>query len=279
MDIEKLIAEITDEIYDKVSAESCGSSGSSGTSMNIARYLDDTLLKADATPEQIIKICREAKEYKRASACVNSGYVPLVSRELSGSGVKTCCVIGFPLGACTTETKVQETIDSIKKGADEVDMVINVGMTKAGNWKYVKQDIEEVVIAARGKALVKVIIEACLLTDEEKVKVCAIAKMAGADFVKTSTGFSTGGATVEDVRLMRQTVGPDMGVKASGGVRDYKTAMAMIEAGANRIGTSSAAAIVKGASGEQESHKCIGCGACRQKCPSGRVDIAVTNNY
>ena len=158
-------------------------------------------------------------------------------------------------------------------------MVINVGMTKAGNWKYVKQDIEEVVIAARGKALVKVIIEACLLTDEEKVKVCAIAKMAGADFVKTSTGFSTGGATVEDVRLMRQTVGPDMGVKASGGVRDYKTAMAMIEAGANRIGTSSAAAIVKGASGEQESHKCIGCGACRQKCPSGRVDIAVTNNY
>ena len=279
MDIEKLIAEITDEIYDKVSAESCGSSGSSGTSMNIARYLDDTLLKADATPEQIIKICREAKEYKCGSVCVNSGYVPLVSRELSGSGVKTCCVIGFPLGACTTETKVQETIDSIKKGADEVDMVINVGMTKAGNWKYVKQDIEEVVIAARGKALVKVIIEACLLTDEEKVKVCAIAKMAGADFVKTSTGFSTGGATVEDVRLMRQTVGPDMGVKASGGVRDYKTAMAMIEAGANRIGTSSAAAIVKGASGEQESHKCIGCGACRQKCPSGRVDIAVTNNY
>lgn len=279
MDIEKLIAEITDEIYDKVSAESCGLSGSSGTSMNIARYLDDTLLKADATPEQIIKICREAKEYKCASVCVNSGYVPLVSRELSGSGVKTCCVIGFPLGACTTETKVQETIDSIKKGADEVDMVINVGMTKAGNWKYVKQDIEEVVIAARGKALVKVIIEACLLTDEEKVKVCAIAKMAGADFVKTSTGFSTGGATVEDVRLMRQTVGPDMGVKASGGVRDYKTAMAMIEAGANRIGTSSAAAIVKGASGEQESHKCIGCGACRQKCPSGRVDIAVTNNY
>lgn len=279
MDIEKLIAEITDEIYDKVSAESCGSSGSSGTGMNIARYLDDTLLKADATPEQIIKICKEAKEYKCASVCVNSGYVPLVSRELSGSGVKTCCVIGFPLGACTTEAKVQETIDSIKKGADEVDMVINVGMAKVGNWKYVKQDIDEVVIAARGKALVKVIIEACLLTDEEKVKVCAIAKMSGADFVKTSTGFSTGGATVEDVRLMRQTVGPDMGVKASGGVRDYKTAMAMIEAGANRIGTSSAAAIVKGAAGETESHKCIGCGACRQKCPSGRVDIAVTNNY
>ena len=279
MDIEKLIAEITDEIYDKVSAESCGSSGSSGTGMNIARYLDDTLLKADATPEQIIKICKEAKEYKCASVCVNSGYVPLVSRELSGSGVKTCCVIGFPLGACTTEAKVQETIDSIKKGADEVDMVINVGMAKAGNWIYVKQDIDEVVIAARGKALVKVIIEACLLTDEEKVKVCAIAKMSGADFVKTSTGFSTGGATVEDVRLMRQTVGPDMGVKASGGVRDYKTAMAMIEAGANRIGTSSAAAIVKGAAGETESHKCIGCGACRQKCPSGRVDIAVTNNY
>ena len=204
----------------------------------IAKYLDDTLLKADATPEQIVKICEEAKTYGCASVCVNSGYVPLVSKELAGSEVKTCCVIGFPLGACTSEAKAAETTDSIEKGANEVDMVINVGRAKAGEWDYVKSDIEAVVKAAAGKALVKVIIETCLLTDEEKVKACQAAKEAGADFVKTSTGFSTGGAKVEDIRLMRETVGPDMGVKASGGVRDF-------EAGATRIGTSSAAGIVE----------------------------------
>ena len=211
----------------------------------IAKYLDDTLLKADATPEQIVKICKEAKTYGCASVCVNSGYVPLVSKELAGSGVKTCCVIGFPLGACTSETKAAETADSIEKGANEVDMVINVGRAKAGEWDYVKSDIEAVVKAAAGKALVKVIIETCLLTDEEKVKACQAAKEAGADFVKTSTGFSTGGAKVEDIRLMRETVGPDMGVKDSGGVRDFEKAQAMIEAGATRIGTSSAAGIVE----------------------------------
>ena len=205
----------------------------------IAKYLDDTLLKADATPEQIVKICEEAKTYGCASVCVNSGYVPLVSKELAGSEVKTCCVIGFPLGACTSEAKAAETTDSIEKGANEVDMVIN------GEWDYVKSDIEAVVKAAAGKALVKVIIETCLLTDEEKIKACQAAKEAGADFVKTSTGFSTGGAKVEDIRLMRETVGPDMGVKASGGVRDFEKAQAMIEAGATRIGTSSAAGIVE----------------------------------
>ena len=210
----------------------------------IAKYLDDTLLKADATPEQIVKICEEAKTYGCASVCVNSGYVPLVSKELAGSEVKTCCVIGFPLGACTSEAKAAETTDSIEKGANEVDMVINVGRAKAGEWDYVKSDIEAVVKAAAGKALVKVIIETCLLTDEEKIKACQVAKEAGADFVKTSTGFSTGGAKVED-RLMRETVGPDMGVKASGGVRDFEKAQAMIEAGATRIGTSSAAGIVE----------------------------------
>ena len=198
----------------------------------IAKYLDDTLLKADATPEQIVKICEEAKTYGCASVCVNSGYVPLVSKELAGSEVKTCCVIGFPLGACTSEAKAAETTD-------------NVGRAKAGEWDYVKSDIEAVVKAAAGKALVKVIIETCLLTDEEKVKACQAAKEAGADFVKTSTGFSTGGAKVEDIRLMRETVGSDMGVKASGGVRDFEKAQAMIEAGATRIGTSSAAGIVE----------------------------------
>ena len=211
----------------------------------IAKYLDDTLLKADATPEQIVKICEEAKTYGCASVCVNSGYVPLVSKELAGSEVKTCCVIGFPLGACTSEAQAAETTDSIEKGANEVDMVINVGRAKAGEWDYVKSDIEAVVKAAAGKALVKVIIETCLLTDEEKIKACQAAKEAGADFVKTSTGFSTGGAKVEDIRLMRETVGPDMGVKASGGVRDFEKAQAMIEAGATRIGTSSAAGIVE----------------------------------
>ncbi len=212
---------------------------------NLAKYIDHTLLKADATEEQIIKLCAEARQYRFASVCVNPGYVPLTAKELSGSGVKTCCVIGFPLGATTTVAKVQETIDCIKNGADEVDMVINVGQVKSGNWIYVKKDIEEVVLAARGKALVKVIIETCLLTDEEKVKVCTISKIEGADFVKTSTGFSIGGATVEDVRLMRRTVGPRMGVKASGGVRDYRTAIAMIEAGADRIGTSNGVMIIK----------------------------------
>lgn len=210
----------------------------------MAKYLDDTLLKADATLEQIVKICEEAKTYGCASVCVNSSYVPLVAKELSGSEVKTCCVIGFPLGACTSESKAAETADSIEKGANEVDMVIQIGRAKAGEWDYVKSDIEAVVKAAAGKAIVKVIIETCLLTDEEKIKACQIAKEAGADFVKTSTGFSTGGATVEDIRLMRETVGKDMGVKASGGVRDFEKAQAMIDAGATRIGTSSAAGIL-----------------------------------
>lgn len=210
----------------------------------MAKYLDDTLLKADATPEQIVKICEEAKTYGCASVCVNSSYVPLVAKELSGSEVKTCCVIGFPLGACTSESKAAETADSIEKGANEVDMVIQIGRAKAGEWDYVKSDIEAVVKAAAGKAIVKVIIETCLLTDEEKIKACQIAKEAGADFVKTSTGFSTGGATVEDIRLMRETVGKNMGVKASGGVRDFEKAQAMIDAGATRIGTSSAAGIL-----------------------------------
>ena len=210
----------------------------------MAKYLDDTLLKADATPEQIVKICEEAKTYGCSSVCVNSSYVPLVAKELSGSEVKTCCVIGFPLGACTSESKAAETADSIEKGANEVDMVIQIGRAKAGEWDYVKSDIEAVVKAAAGKAIVKVIIETCLLTDEEKIKACQIAKEAGADFVKTSTGFSTGGATVEDIRLMRETVGKDMGVKASGGVRDFEKVQAMIDAGATRIGTSSAAGIL-----------------------------------
>lgn len=214
-------------------------------SINLAAMIDHTLLKPDATVEQIRKICMEAREYKFASVCVNSTHVPFVSEILKGSGVKTCSVVGFPLGAMSTRAKYEETKDVVENGATEVDMVINIGSAKAGDWDKVKTDIEAVVNAAKGKALVKVIIETCLLTDEEKVKVCDISKMAGAHFVKTSTGFSTGGATVNDIKLMRQVVGPNMGVKASGGVKDYKAAMDMINAGASRIGTSSGIAIVQ----------------------------------
>ncbi|NSB14245.1 deoxyribose-phosphate aldolase [Clostridium beijerinckii] len=212
--------------------------------MNIAQYIDHTILKPEATVEDVKRLCREAKEYNFASVCVNGCYAKLVSNELAGSEVKTCVVVGFPLGAMTKEVKAFETAQAIENGASEIDMVINVAALKSKDYKFVKEDIEAVVNAAKGKALVKVIIETCLLTDEEKVKVCEIAKEARADFVKTSTGFSTGGATKEDIALMRKTVGPDLGVKASGGVRDFKAAMDMINAGASRIGSSNSIAIV-----------------------------------
>ncbi len=215
------------------------------TVQKINKYIDHTLLKADAAPEQIIKLCEEAKQYDFASVCVNTCYVPLCAEQLKDTDVKVCCVVGFPLGAMSTEAKAYETEWAVKHGADEVDMVINIGMTKAADWDYVRDDIRAVA-AASDNALVKVIIETCLLTDDEKVKVCTLCKEAGADFVKTSTGFSTGGATVEDVRLMRQTVGPDMGVKAAGGIHTREEAEAMIEAGADRIGASSGIKIVEG---------------------------------
>jgi len=212
--------------------------------MDIAKYIDHTILKADATVEEVKKLCKEAKEYNFASVCVNGCYAKLVSTELNGSDVKTCVVVGFPLGAMTKEAKAFETSDAIKNGANEIDMVINVGALKDKNYDLFKEDIEAVVNAAKGKAIVKVIIETCLLNDEEKVKACEISKEANADFVKTSTGFSTGGATKEDIALMRKTVGESLGVKASGGVRDYKAAMDMINAGASRIGASASIAIV-----------------------------------
>ncbi|GEP65635.1 deoxyribose-phosphate aldolase [Clostridium beijerinckii] len=212
--------------------------------MNIAKYMDHTILKPEAAEEDVKRLCREAKEYSFASVCVNGCYAKLVSTELVGSEVKTCVVVGFPLGAMTKEAKAFETSQAIENGASEIDMVINVGALKDKNYSLLKDDIEAVVNAAKGKALVKVIIETCLLTDEEKVKACEIAKEAKADFVKTSTGFSTGGATKEDIALMRKTVGPDLGVKASGGVRDFKAAMDMINVGASRIGSSNSIAIV-----------------------------------
>ena len=212
--------------------------------MDIAKYIDHTILKPEATVEDVKKLCKEAREYNFASVCVNVCYAALVSTELAGSDVKTCVVVGFPLGAMTKEAKAFETTDAINNGANEIDMVINVGVLKDKNYDLLKEEIEAVVNAAKGKAIVKVIIETCLLTDQEKIKVCQISKEAKADFVKTSTGFSSGGATKEDIALMRKTVGPDLGVKASGGVRDYKTAMDMINAGASRIGASAGIAIV-----------------------------------
>ena len=212
----------------------------------IASMIDHTLLKPEATPAQIEKLCAEAAEYHFASVCVNPVYIPLAARLLKGTGVKVCCVVGFPLGAIAPEQKAAEAASCAAMGAEELDMVIHVGAAKAGDWALVQRDIEGVVKAAAGHT-VKVIIETCLLTDEEKVKACEATKAAGAHFVKTSTGFSTGGATTHDIALMRKTVGPEMGVKASGGIRDYETAMAMIEAGANRIGASAGIAIVAAA--------------------------------
>ena len=212
--------------------------------MNIAKYIDHTILKPEATAEDVKKLCKEAREYNFASVCVNGCYAKLVSTELAGTEVKTCVVVGFPLGAMTKEAKAFETTQAIENGATEIDMVINVGALKEKNYAVLKEDIEAVVKAATGKAIVKVIIETCLLTDEEKVKACEISKEAKADFVKTSTGFSTSGATKEDIALMRKTVGENIGVKASGGVRDFKTAMDMINAGASRIGASASISIV-----------------------------------
>lgn len=213
--------------------------------MKLNKYIDHTLLKADASKEQIETLIEEAKKYDFASVCVNPTWVNFAAQALKATDVKVCTVIGFPLGANTPELKAFETSDAIQNGADEVDMVINIGALKSRNFDLVERDIRAVVEAAKG-TLVKVIIETCLLTDDEKVKACQIAQKAGADFVKTSTGFSTGGATVEDVALMRKTVGPDMGVKASGGARSYEDALAFIKAGATRIGASSGVAIMEG---------------------------------
>jgi deoxyribose-phosphate aldolase len=214
---------------------------------NIVKMIDHTLLKADATKAEIVKLAEEAKEYSFASVCVNPTWVKTAAELLADTPeVKVCTVIGFPLGASTPETKAFETKNAIENGATEVDMVINIGALKAQQDDLVLKDIQAVVDAAKGKALTKVIIETCLLTNEEKVRACELAVKAGADFVKTSTGFSTGGATVEDIRLMRKTVGPDIGVKASGGVRSLSDALAMVEAGATRIGASSGVSISKG---------------------------------
>jgi deoxyribose-phosphate aldolase len=213
--------------------------------MKLPEYIDHTLLKPETGTQQIVNICREAREYTFKSVCVNPCHAALVRNELAGSPVLTCVVVGFPLGATATVVKAFETRTAINDGAGEIDMVINIGALKDQRLDVVESDIRAVVTAAKGKALVKVIIECCLLTDEEKIGACECILRAGADYVKTSTGFSTSGATVEDIALLRRTVGDKAGVKASGGIRDYKAALAMIEAGASRIGTSAGVEIMK----------------------------------
>jgi deoxyribose-phosphate aldolase len=221
------------------------SPAATGWDREVARMIDHTLLKPEATAAQVEKLCKEAAEYGFMSVCINPTWVSLCARLLKGTPVKVCTVIGFPLGATTTTTKALEAAEAIAHGATEVDMVLNVGALKSGSHDLVLEDIKAVVQAAKGKALVKVILETGLLTNEEKVRACELCKQAGADFVKTSTGFGPGGATAEDIALMRKTVGPDMGVKASGGIRDYEAAQAMARAGASRIGASASVNIVK----------------------------------
>jgi len=222
------------------------------TPNQLAQYIDHTALTAEKNEQGISTLCHEAIEHGFYSVCINSGYIPLAKEKLAGSNVKICTVVGFPLGANLTSVKAFETQESIKGGADEIDMVINVGWIKSQKWDSVKQDIQAVFNACNGTPL-KVILETCLLTKDEIVKACEICKEIGVAFVKTSTGFNKGGATVEDVALMKQTVG-NIGVKASGGVRDTETALAMIKAGATRIGASAGIAIISGTQDTQSTY-------------------------
>ena len=253
--LEKLVSDITQQAMDALNKVSGAIHPDSASEPLIARTIDHTLLKPDATLEQITCLCEEARDYHFASVCVNPTYVKTCAELLADVGdVAVCTVIGFPLGANTPSTKMLETLQALADGATEVDMVLNVGAVKSKNWALVREDIARVVTAAHaGGARCKVILETGLLTDEEKVKSCQICKEVGADFVKTSTGFGPGGATVEDIALMRATVGPDMGVKASGGVRSYADAQRMIAAGATRIGASAGVNIVKEALGNASS--------------------------
>ena len=220
--------------------------------LDLAHMIDHTLLKPETTPEQIAQLCFEARKHSFASVCVNPAWVALCAQLLQGSPVKVCTVIGFPLGASAPEVKAFETQKAIDQGATEIDMVINIGALKARDLELVARDIRGVVTTAHGRgALVKVIIETVLLTDEEKTIACLIAKEAGADFVKTSTGFAGGGATVHDIELMRRVVGPEMGVKASGGVRTFEDAQSLVKAGATRIGASAGVKIIQGPSTEK----------------------------
>jgi deoxyribose-phosphate aldolase len=261
--MELLIKQITEQVMTQISnagasqpaAKAVSASQSSYfdnkviTGPQVARLIDHTLLKPESTKEQIVQICKEAIEYNFATVCVNPYWVRTAAEVLKGSKVGITTVVGFPLGATSTFTKISEARDALADGATEIDMVINIGALKSGDYETVKKDIEGLVLAIKGQAILKVIIETGFLTDEEKKKACMLAKMAGADFVKTSTGFGPGVATPEDIALMREAVGPDIGVKASAGVRDLDTARKLVAAGATRIGASAGIAIVKGEKG------------------------------
>lgn len=253
--IEKITKEILSKLekMNKTDVSDKGNSSAQNTvpksmsALELAGYIDHTLLKPGATESQFKQLCDEALHYKFMSVCVNSSWVPYVTKRLRGTSVKVCSVVGFPLGEMDTRSKAFETRNAIANGAHEIDMVINTSALKSGNLKLVEEDIRAIKRACRSTTILKVIIETSLLTDAEKVIACEISKKVGADFVKTSTGFTGDGATVQDVALMRRVVGPKIGVKASGGIRDYKTAVAMINAGANRIGAGGSVAIVTGA--------------------------------
>lgn len=262
VEIDRLVEKITKEAMDKITSKSQADEQKENaatqtasfnnqliTSSEIARMIDHTLLKPESTKEDIEKLCEEAAEFQFKTVCVNPYWVPTAAAVLKGSNVGITTVIGFPLGATSTFAKAAEARDAIAAGATEIDMVINIGAMKSGNYDAVRRDIEGVVSAANGQAVVKVIIETGFLTDEEKRKACMLANMARADFVKTSTGFGPGSATPEDIALMRETVGPKMGVKASGGIRDFDAARKVVAAGANRLGASSGKEIVKGGQG------------------------------
>jgi len=265
MDQNELITKITNEVMKRLQAElekrsiqpgttGVGGKFSGADPASLAKYIDHTLLKPESTLAQFDKLCDEAKQYKFKSVCVNSGRVPYVVKKLQGTEIIVCSVIGFPLGAMDSRAKAFEARRAIEEGAKELDMVINIGALKSGELKLVEEDIRAVRRATRGTTVLKVIIETALLTQEEKVLACELSKKAEADFVKTCTGFAGGGATVEDIALMRRVVGPPMGVKASGGVRDYDKAVALLNAGANRIGAVASVAIVTGVRGESKGY-------------------------
>lgn len=255
MDQNELIDKITKEVMDRIkknlNEESLNKVSNTGSNLGItpselARYIDHTLLKPQAVASQFDQLCDEAKKFNFYSVCVNSTWVSYVAKKVRGSNVKVCSVVGFPLGEMDSRSKAFEARNAIDNGANEIDMVISVSALKSGNYKYVEDDIRAVKRACRSNTVLKVILETSLLDDKEKIIACEICKKVEADFVKTSTGFGSAGATVHDIELMRRTVGPDMGVKASGGIRDFKTAIAMIKAGATRIGAGAGVAIVSG---------------------------------
>ena len=289
--IEQIVTEITKAICNQVMEEAPARAAISpdpyravsAPASDLASRMDYTLLKADATEDQIAELCEEAVTYGFGAVCVNSAYAETAVRKLAGSAVKVSCVVGFPLGAAGTEAKAAEAVAAVRSGATDIEMVAHVGMIKSQNWAYFKQDVEGVMQAIAGRASLRVILETSLLNQEEKYKACMICRLIGVNGVKTSTGFSSSGATTADIHLMREAAGKAVQIVASGGIRTQAEAQALLQAGADRIGTGNGVAVLtgNGPTADSGGHVCIGCGACKQtaSCPTGRVDIIVANNY